>query len=386
MPAEVKRGLLEGNLLSTPGIWDVLPKQTRPPFPLPPHAGRKPLVKTAPKTSDKRPIVYGIFHVDGKGLPPPPSAYSQLLDALQLYKDSASEGLSAADHDAAQKIAAYVDGWKTWSKDKWLNSGECAAGRRRYLPRDSHVRELEQWMEQLRARITRAPKNEPLPWALCQVGYTFKQEERANHHHQHFSSVPLMNLVDAISHYLFDPHFTMRFVVLYEIFHERQAAPAEHIISHLGHAYTWVGGFNGSCGGQINSSIDRVEGWIFSLLELEAIKKPHFQAALAKEIADIPERAEQDEPLRERVRKLEEYARLLKEDAEPERQIVEGKKRKAELERTGQQEAPPRIGEVQARDEEVLERLRELDRVDTWLGEHVGDMERLSALQGDMLG
>ncbi|EON61835.1 hypothetical protein W97_01053 [Coniosporium apollinis CBS 100218] len=40
MPYEVKSGLLQGNLLSTPGIEDLLPDQDRPPFPLPSHAER----------------------------------------------------------------------------------------------------------------------------------------------------------------------------------------------------------------------------------------------------------------------------------------------------------------------------------------------------------
>ncbi|KAL9096558.1 MAG: hypothetical protein Q9165_001045 [Trypethelium subeluteriae] len=312
MPLQVKERLIRGTLLDNPQMMTHLPQQVRM-FTEPP-LGRTSVEDQGPY--QYRPVIYGLFFVDQSGAPPIVDDLQLVVDQLASYAMHPDElsNLDRSDRKEKEAFAMKVDSWKRNGLDKFLQEKEIDEGARRYLPRDTNYERAREWIEVTNERLEKlADKSKHLPWCPASVGYTYNPASRKKSHSDHSSSNHLMNLVESIAQALWRGRYSMKWTILYECFHYRQAGVAEHLISWACSSYIHLGGFNGQCAGLSNESAVHIEVWLYNLLEREAYQRGVFSNALELEISKQNQRRAELKSLQKKEKELDEILTKLKE-------------------------------------------------------------------------
>jgi len=175
---------------------------------------------------DHRPVIYGHWWVDSHyGEAPTKTQCEFVLKVMDKYIggiDAVYYKLKGADFDSIEvpefvkvrlarsrlvdfivEIDTYeeshlqlVDGHLlppgSWTNYHW------EMGRRRYVPNVRQLEQIQAWLLAMRARLARIPpgkEDSPIPWAVCEIGWTKDPDLRSRQHASHSSSIPLMNLV-----------------------------------------------------------------------------------------------------------------------------------------------------------------------------------------------
>jgi len=103
--------------------------------------------------------------------------------------------------------------------------------------------------------------DKPIPWNMCELGYTWNFNKRMKDHKAHTSSMAELYLVDAICQVEFKGKYKMWQKILFVCWAPYQAVLGEHLFSILTSSYIWFGGFNGTIGGGSNESAGRLDQW-----------------------------------------------------------------------------------------------------------------------------
>lgn len=281
MPEKLKKGLIEGNLLAMLNemSWAErvaqLPRQVEET----PH-WNKDKHKAARQHNFDRPCIYGFFHTTATGKTPSKKQYLQVLDGLDDYTKDARRAFQQVPAETADHhFIRQVDEWKSAGQPAWMKSSATADqdrknGHRRYFSSEQSLDMAIEWGQNMRKRLDSIPPqddDEPIPWALSEIGYTIEPAERRKAHESHSAAANrLMNLVEALAWHLlcrlapFGDRFEMRWRILYQIFNRDQCEIAEHLLSRLAGSYVFMGGLNKVIGGHAIASAGSVQARIWS--------------------------------------------------------------------------------------------------------------------------
>lgn len=204
------KGTVVRDIVHVPALAKKLPPTTRP----------------TPVLSDKneeRPVIYGHWWVSrDKGESPTKSQFQHILRIIRGYIDGIEVAYETLpqDHsfdsmpiiasnprilsdikiiDTVEKTSTKYDmisqvtlPGANWSKNHWDK------GRRRYIENSRQLQTTQRWISASLKKLSRVPagcENEPLPWAVSEIGWTISPKVRSDNHRKHTRSVPLMNLV-----------------------------------------------------------------------------------------------------------------------------------------------------------------------------------------------
>ncbi|KAK5710599.1 hypothetical protein LTR17_018774 [Elasticomyces elasticus] len=269
MPEALKIGLISGQLKQNLSMMP--PTTVSQIMPSPISANNDPKI---------RPVIYGWFHTKKRnGSPPSKTDYLALLAGLVKYIVHARAyfGQGTRSGNADVGFVAKVDRWKKGGVPTWMDGGAAETrnrldGARRYFKSKSNIDNAEQWAAELRSRLDLIPQgmeDEPLPWAISEVGWTFTPPKRRSAHegHSYGSMNALMSLVEALGAITIDEpagtlgtldEHRMHWHILFQVFDRDQVELSEHLVSRLAHSYHFLGGLNVVIGGASIASADKI--------------------------------------------------------------------------------------------------------------------------------
>ena len=371
--SDVKESLVRGRLLAEAAKSQLI-AQTRY---LTPRAalGRPRLDGSSSSTSEPyklRPIIYGIFHVDGAGLPPRGTEYENIVSAVRKYL---AVGDLPKEDDRRLEITSIVDavdnaveqGKKAWQRDI-ADGHNSRPGGRRYLHNKTSLANAQQWCEIVEEKLAAMEdKNEHLTWCPSDVGYTHDPETRKESHKKHTGSNILMNLVELVADYCYPGKYSMHWSILCECYQLQQVRIGEHIMSVLASSYLHWGGFNASCAGYSNASAQHLPTWVWEQLEAFAWDGPHLQSAMQRESDIHDAQREEREGLREELERLRQQEKELDE--------------KLRSQQAEKEELTKRWIEKQEKNIRILEALRTLME---WIDKHEAAMDEIAQYSQSM--
>lgn len=227
-----------------------------------------------------QPVIYANFLVDRQSGHPPTFAQMELI--LSDFKTYVTT--QQADNKFANAVDNAFPGGNFPQEASNL-------GQRRYLGgalSKCNPRPLQEVCMMLEKRLREASnkpgydKDQPMPTAMCEVGFTSDATTRLRTHREHSSSNDLLNLAEAICRLradAFGKTYSMDSFIIYCIPYRPLIPVSEHFFSVVGHAYTYTGnGFNSIDAGLsthalINDEeLDNSRAWVEGHIDLESNK------------------------------------------------------------------------------------------------------------------
>lgn len=336
------------------------------------------------------PLIYGNFMAKSNGKLMSYNQWNKVLDSVESYM----EGLIP---DSPPTRPAQTAGFGAWirSIDEHVKQSKPTAyefhysdqtqdSQRRYLREKHHITRLEKWLAIQRQRMgdwlgnnPLASLDDPLPWTVCEIGWTTNQPQRRLDHETHSGSVRIMNLIDSIARVEVGDSFRMQFLSLYPVPFSILASMAEHVLSRLCGSYAGQGGLNVTVAGKSVTAASKVRASVYHVVQGEL--GPHFELRAAEVMAELEKHLE-FATMSARVAKLE----------EDEKEARDGKLQKqarhAEVEEE-YRDAEGRLDDVvdALLAERKARRLRDLTQDVEWVKSYREGLEAVAMLRDDAM-
>lgn len=181
---------------------------------------------------------------------------------------------------------------QTASKASWINAVESqvptgrpkgykgtldntSPGERKYVRKASHIADVRDWVAFHRQVLQKWHSEQgpnpdldaPLPFTVCEFGWTHTQAKRRYDHGSHNNSVRLMNLVECICRHNFGTKFGVEFMAFYQPPFAQLVPMAEHVLTRLGGGYAWEGGFNSAIAGIATNSALQIKNKVYEKIQ-----------------------------------------------------------------------------------------------------------------------
>lgn len=272
------------------------------------------------------PEIYVNTLVDKHGRPLSANAWTRIIRDIRRYIADLRPGDGRGDvpyrRDQLRPDAEFIqridEQARNNSKSTYPESGRPHRATRRYMQHWDHVLQAQAFIDWWRAAINKYrdenpnyDPSTPLPWTACEAGWTFDTPYRYYMHiMSRTSSVPLMNLVDAIVHlddYCMAHGAEIKFIVVMRCWTADMVPMAEHIHSRLNNTYANNGGFNTTAAGISHASDEAIPAGVYMDVIRDMIRERSYLVRLGEFVGLVDERNAKVLRTRELLDKREAY-------------------------------------------------------------------------------